>query len=49
MPELLWARGGVCRNFCVLKGGYARALVGSVGAMPELLWARGGMPELLWA
>ena len=61
MPERLWALGGVCRNFCGLRGGYAGNFVGSEGAMLELLWARGGgyagtivglggdMPELLWA
>ena len=49
MPEPLVAQGGVCRTFCVLKGEYAGAFVGSGWAMLELLWARGGMPELLWA
>ena len=53
MPELLWAWGGVCRNFCGLREGYAGTLVGSGGqyagtfmglggGMPDLLWARGG-------
>ena len=31
MPELLWAQGGVCRNFC----GFTR------GGMPENLGAQG--------
>ena len=31
MPELLCAQGGVCRNFCGLKGGYAGAFGGSGG------------------
>ena len=42
MPEILWAQGGVCRNFCVLTGEYAGTFVGSRGGMPELLGARGG-------
>ena len=63
MPEILWARGGyatnivglggVCRNFCELRGGYAGTFVGSRrgyagtivglgGVMPELLKAWGG-------
>ena len=32
MPELLWAQGVLCRNFCGLRG----------GGMPELLCAQGG-------
>ena len=39
MPEILWARGGVCQNYCGLRGGYAGTFVGLGGGMPELLWA----------
>ena len=39
MPELLWARGGVCRNYCGLRWGYAGTFVGLGGEMPDLLWA----------
>ena len=39
MPELLWAQGGLCRNFCGLRGGYARSFGGFGGVMPELLLA----------
>ena len=61
MPELLWAEGGLCRNFFGLGGGgYAGTIVGLGGGMPELLWAQGavgrnlcgrggGMTELLGA
>ena len=31
MPELLWAQGGLCWNYCGLRGG-----------MPELLGDHGG-------
>ena len=39
MPELLLAHGGVCRNFCGLRGGYAGTFVGLGGGLPELLGA----------
>ena len=39
MPELLWAHGGVYRNFCGLRGGYAGTLVGLGRGIPELLGA----------
>ena len=42
MPYLFRAHGGVCRNFCGLRGGYAGTFVGLGRGMPELLWARGG-------
>ena len=38
MPELLWAQGGLCRNFCGL-GGVCRNCCGLRGGMPELLGA----------
>ena len=49
MPELLWAQGGACRNFCGLRGGGWRKDLGGVcrnycglrGAMQELLRAHG--------
>ena len=43
MPELLWAQGEVCRNFCGLRGGYSGTLLGlEGGGTPELLALRGG-------
>ena len=44
MPEVLWAQGGGCRNYCGLGGGYAGTSVGLGGGMPEPLWAQGGYP-----
>ena len=41
MPELLWAQGRVCRNFCGLRKGYAGAFLDSRGGMTEFLWAQG--------
>ena len=60
MPELLWAQGGVCRNLCGLKGGYAGNFVGLGRVCRKYCGLRGGyagtfgssgggMPELLWA
>ena len=43
MPELLGALGGVCRNFCGLRGGYAGTVVRS-GAVCRKFWGfRGGV------
>ena len=46
-PELLGAEGGVCRNFCGLKGGYDGTFADYGKGMPEFLRdLGGGMPGL---
>ena len=37
MLELVGAQGGVCRNFCGLRGGYAGTFEDLGEGMPELL------------
>ena len=43
MPELLWAQGGVCRNLCVLMGGYAGTFEGLEGVCRNFWGLKGGV------
>ena len=60
MPELLWAQGGDCRNFCGLGGGLCRNFCvlgrqvrrnfcGLREGYAGTSGGSGGMPELMWA
>ena len=48
MLELSWAYGGVGRNFCGLRGGYAGTFVGGGGVCRNFWGLRGGVCRNFW-